>query len=50
MARQCFANAVFEMNAEEGFDLVEEFHQVESSHQSGPESDPFNLHTGLKKQ
>lgn len=29
MARQCFANAVFEMNVEEGLDLVEEFYTDE---------------------
>lgn len=30
MARQCFANAIFEMNVEEGLDLVEEFYTDES--------------------
>lgn len=31
MARQCFANAVFEMNVEEGLDLVEEFYADENA-------------------
>ena len=48
MARQGFANAKFEMDLEEGLDVVEEFYQGEGSHQSGPESDPFNLHNRLK--
>lgn len=30
MARQCFANAQFEVNAEEGLDLVEEFYSEEN--------------------
>ena len=31
MARQCFANAKFEVNSEEGLDLVEEFYTEENS-------------------
>ena len=31
MARQCFANAIFEMNVEEGLDLVEEFYADENA-------------------
>ena len=31
MARQCFDNEVFEMNVQEGLDLVEEFYAVASS-------------------
>ncbi|MDQ9834254.1 hydrolase or metal-binding protein [Acinetobacter soli] len=40
VARQCFANAQFEMDAEEGFDLVEEFYtdEIVSSEQIQPES------------
>ena len=40
MARQCFSNARFEVNAEEGLDLVEEFYtdEVTESEQAQPES------------
>lgn len=31
MARQCFSNARFEINSEEGLDLVEEFYTEENS-------------------
>lgn len=38
MARQCFANAMFEMNVEEGLDLVEEFYVDENAE---PEHSPL---------
>jgi hypothetical protein len=40
MARKCFSNARFEVNAEEGLDLVEEFYtdEVTESKQAQPES------------
>ncbi|MFW2015440.1 hydrolase or metal-binding protein [Acinetobacter bereziniae] len=40
MARQCFSNARFEVNSEEGLDLVEEFYtdEVTESEQAQPES------------
>ncbi|MEN8412315.1 hydrolase or metal-binding protein [Acinetobacter bereziniae] len=40
MARQCFSNARFEVNVEEGLDLVEEFYtdEVTESEQAQPES------------
>ena len=38
MARQCFANAIFEMNVEEGLDLVEEFYTDENAE---PEHSPL---------
>lgn len=40
MARQCFSNARFELNSEEGLDLVEEFYtdEVTESEQAQPES------------
>ncbi|WP_315078731.1 hydrolase or metal-binding protein [Acinetobacter guillouiae] len=40
MARQCFSNARFEMNSEEGLDLVEEFYtdEVTESEKTQPES------------
>lgn len=37
VAMQCFANAQFEMNAEEGLDLVEEFYTEEESVQTDAE-------------
>lgn len=40
MARQCFSNARFEVNSEEGLDLVEEFYTDEGdeAEQTRPES------------
>ncbi|MBJ9371958.1 hydrolase or metal-binding protein [Acinetobacter sp. TGL-Y2] len=40
MARQCFSNARFEVNSEEGLDLVEEFYtdEVTESEQAQPDS------------
>lgn len=40
MARQCFSNARFEVNSEEGLDLVEEFYtdEVTDSEQAQPEA------------
>ena len=50
VARQCFANAMFEMNVEEGLDLVEEFYADENaeSEQTQLESKPkFNQGQGF---
>lgn len=39
MARQCFSNARFEVNSEEGLDFVEEFYADEAEfEQAQPES------------
>ncbi|MOA06610.1 hypothetical protein D3C78_1262600 [compost metagenome] len=40
MAQQCFSNAKFEVNSEEGLDLVEEFYAVASSE---AEQQPIDL-------
>lgn len=48
MARQGFANAKFEMDIEEGLDVVEEFYQTEDQHQSVLQNESFNIQQGLK--
>lgn len=48
MARQGFANAKFEMDLEEGLDVVEEFYQGEEQQQSLAPSEAFNIQQGLK--
>lgn len=45
-ARQGFANARFELDAEEGFDVVDEFYPQED--QSQPEQAQFDIQQGLK--
>ncbi|MDM1759869.1 hydrolase or metal-binding protein [Acinetobacter sp. 251-1] len=40
MARQCFANAQFEVNTEEGMDLVEEFYTDEMENQEVEQTQP----------
>lgn len=47
MARQGFANAKFEMDLEEGLDVVEEFYQVEEQQQSIVQNESFNIQQGL---
>lgn len=42
MARQCFANAVFEMNVEEGLDLVEEFYEEDTEQRSQKKMHDFS--------
>ena len=48
MARQGFANAKFEMDIEEGLDVVQEFYQTEEQHQSVLQNESFNIQQGLK--
>ena len=48
MARQGFANAKFEMDLEEGLDVVEEFYQAEEQQQSVVQNESFNIQQGLK--
>ena len=48
MARQGFANAKFEMDLEEGLDVVEEFYQTEEQQQSVVQNESFNIQQGLK--
>ena len=48
MARQGFANAKFEMDIEEGLDVVEAFYQAEEQQQSVVQNDSFNIQQGLK--
>ena len=48
MARQGFANAKFEMDLEEGLDIVEEFYQTEEQQQSVVQNESFNIQQGLK--
>ncbi|MDT0198709.1 MULTISPECIES: hydrolase or metal-binding protein [Acinetobacter] len=48
MARQGFANAKFEMDIEEGLDVVEEFYQTEEQQQSVVKNESFNIQQGLK--
>ncbi len=40
IARQCFSNAQFEMNGEEGFDLVEEFYTNETEIEGDRQTQP----------
>lgn len=48
MARQGFANAKFEMDLEEGLDIVEEFYQTGEQQQSVVQNESFNIQQGLK--
>lgn len=48
MARQGFANAKFEMDLEEGLEVVEEFYQTEGQQQSVVQNESFNIQQGLK--
>ncbi|QHH93036.1 hydrolase or metal-binding protein [Acinetobacter gyllenbergii] len=48
MARQCFSNARFEVNSEEGLDLVEDFYQSEAAQKSVVQNESFNIQQGLK--
>lgn len=48
MARQGFANAKFEMDIEEGLDVVDEFYQGEEQQQSLAPREAFNIQQGLK--
>ena len=41
MARQCFANARFEVNAEEGLDLIEEFYMDENQETNIEQAQPL---------
>jgi hypothetical protein len=45
IARQCFSNVRFEVNAEEGLDLVEEFYMEENSE---AEQQPTDSKTKIK--
>lgn len=47
-ARRCFANAQFEMDIEEGLDVVDEFYQQEEQPQSTEGNNTFNIQQGLK--
>ena len=48
VARQGFANARFEMDVEEGLDVVEEFYQSVEDKQTEEAETTFNLQQGLK--
>ena len=48
VARQGFANARFEMDVEEGLDVVEEFYQPVEDKQTEEAETTFNLQQGLK--
>ncbi|MCO8053799.1 hydrolase or metal-binding protein [Acinetobacter towneri] len=48
MARQGFANAKFEMDIEEGLDVVEEFYQTQEQQRSVVQNESFNIQQGLK--
>jgi len=48
MARQGFANAKFEMDIEEGLNVVEEFYQMDEQQQSVVQNESFNIQQGLK--
>ena len=48
MARQGFANAKFEMDIEEGLDVVEEFYQPVEGQQIEETQPEFNIQQGLK--
>ena len=49
MARQGFANAKFEMDIEEGFDVVEEFYQTDEQQRSVVvQNESFNIQQSLK--
>ncbi|MEQ1299400.1 hypothetical protein ABLT94_16205, partial [Acinetobacter soli] len=47
-ARQGFANGLFEMDIEEGLDVVDEFYQEEGLHQPVVEQNTFDIQQGLK--
>lgn len=47
-ARQGFANGLFEMDIEEGLDVVDEFYQEEGLHQPVVEQNAFDIQQGLK--
>nr|WP_286731046.1 hypothetical protein [Acinetobacter sp. UBA1297] len=49
MARPGFANAKFEMDLEEGLDVVEEFYQEEGLHQPVIEMDALEIKRDLKR-
>lgn len=49
MVRQGFANAKFEMDIEEGLDVVEEFYQAEEQQESFVQNESFNIQQGLKE-
>ena len=48
IARQGFANARFEMDVEEGLDVVDEFYPSEEVQQSKAENTAFSLQQGLQ--
>ena len=48
IARRGFANAQFEMDVDEGLDLVEEFYQGEDQQQTPVQNESFNIQQGLK--
>lgn len=48
VARQGFANARFEMDVEEGMDVVDEFYQSEEQHQPKEENTAFSIQQGLQ--
>ena len=48
VARQGFANAQFEVNAEEAEDVVDEFYQLEEHPQTEVENSAFDIQQGLK--
>jgi hypothetical protein len=47
-ARQCFANARFEMDIEEGLDVVDEFYSQDDQSQPEQEDTQFDIQQGLK--
>ena len=47
-ARQGFANAKFDMQGEEGSEVVDEFYQTEEQQQSSVGNEAFNIQQGLK--